>query len=469
MRYVPSGNGHSSASPACGRNWRLRPGALYLWLVLEPGALRGAMHNVVLVAGVSTLVFNANPLLKFDGYYILADLVEIPNLAQRSNEYWLWRLRRHLLGDREATEPPATAGERRWFVAYAPAALIYRLMVMLAIALFVAQEYLFVGALVAAVAVFTTLVLPLGKALAWLAASPALARKRGAAAARASLAVAAVVVLAVAVPLPVWVSAQGIVWVPQCAEVRALESGFVSGIVARNGEAVAAGQAVVTLENEELAAERDRQAARVAAAEIHAVDQLVRDKVGAALAAEAVMRERAALQVLEDRVSNLRAAACEPGALHLNRAEDLVGRFVERGELLGVVLGQPVDKVRVVVPQDDIGLVRASGPDVQVLLLSGLGRHQAGRVLRQVPSGLLALPSAALGPQADGLHAVDPSDPQGLRTLSRVFHFEVVMDAPALPAELGARAFVKYRAPSEPLFAQVARRVRQTLLSKLDV
>lgn len=58
--------------------------AFYLWLAVEPGLVRAVCFNVILVAGVSTLVFNGNPLLRYDAYYMLADVIELPNLARRA-------------------------------------------------------------------------------------------------------------------------------------------------------------------------------------------------------------------------------------------------------------------------------------------------------------------------------------------------------------------------------------------------
>ena len=54
---------------------------MFVWVLVEPGVMRAVAFNVMLIAGVSTVVFNGNPLLRFDGYYILSDLIEIPNLA----------------------------------------------------------------------------------------------------------------------------------------------------------------------------------------------------------------------------------------------------------------------------------------------------------------------------------------------------------------------------------------------------
>jgi len=90
--------------------------ALYVWLLVEPGPVRSTMFDVMLVAGVSTLIFNGNPLLRYDAYYILADLIEIPNLAQRSLQYWGHLLERALLRNDEAPPPEASRGERAWFL-----------------------------------------------------------------------------------------------------------------------------------------------------------------------------------------------------------------------------------------------------------------------------------------------------------------------------------------------------------------
>ncbi len=58
--------------------------ATFVWAKTAPGTLHSLAYNMMFVASVSTLIFNINPLLRFDGYYILSDLIEIPNLNQRA-------------------------------------------------------------------------------------------------------------------------------------------------------------------------------------------------------------------------------------------------------------------------------------------------------------------------------------------------------------------------------------------------
>ena len=146
--------------------------AFYVWRAAEPGLVRALCFNVMLVAGVSTLVFNGNPLLRYDAYYVLADLIEMPNLAQRATRYWGYLAERWLLRNRDALDPAETAGERAWFVGYGFTSTLYRLFVTVAIALFIGSRFFFFGVVLAAWAVAMMAVVPLVRALAQVRARP---------------------------------------------------------------------------------------------------------------------------------------------------------------------------------------------------------------------------------------------------------------------------------------------------------
>src|SRR5690606_18565569 len=74
--------------------------AAHLWLVLPDGIGRDLAFNAMLVASINTVIFNANPLMKFDGYYVVSDLLEIPNLRSKSIAYCSYHLQRIFLGYR---------------------------------------------------------------------------------------------------------------------------------------------------------------------------------------------------------------------------------------------------------------------------------------------------------------------------------------------------------------------------------
>lgn len=111
--------------------------ALVLWPLVPEGALRSALVALATTALVTTLVLNLNPLMRFDGYYILSDLLNVPNLQARAFALWTWRLRRALFGI--AAPPPETPPRRIQLAmeAWAWAAIPWRAAVYLGIALLV--------------------------------------------------------------------------------------------------------------------------------------------------------------------------------------------------------------------------------------------------------------------------------------------------------------------------------------------
>ena len=105
----------------------------FLWWLSEPGLLNHLCLNVMFVSSVSTLLFNANPLMRFDGYYILADLLEIPSLRQKSAAVIQRKLGAWLLGLRERPDPFLPARRRWMFAVYCMVSSIYMWLVTLSI------------------------------------------------------------------------------------------------------------------------------------------------------------------------------------------------------------------------------------------------------------------------------------------------------------------------------------------------
>src|SRR5207245_3257194 len=109
----------------------------FVWLNTAPGTLvNGLALNAMLIASFSTIIFNANPLLRYDGYYILSDLLEIPNLRYRSTEYTTGLIKRHLFNVK-LSQPLPPVGQRIWLVLYAISSSIYRMFVGIRIILMV--------------------------------------------------------------------------------------------------------------------------------------------------------------------------------------------------------------------------------------------------------------------------------------------------------------------------------------------
>jgi putative peptide zinc metalloprotease protein len=218
--------------------------ALFFWLEMQPGTLRAALYNVMLIAGVSTLLFNANPLLRFDGYYILSDWLDMPNLRQRAQQYVATSFQRHVLG---VPLPPveATVRERLWLGFFAIASFIYRWVITFGIAIFVAAQYFVFGVLLAIWSAIAAVVMPLVGLIMYVGWSPRLRRRRLRAIMATLLIAGLLGVLTFVVPMPSWTAAQGVVSVPEQTQVRGRVDGFVTRILAQPGAVVRRGDALV--------------------------------------------------------------------------------------------------------------------------------------------------------------------------------------------------------------------------------
>lgn len=137
--------------------------ALIVWSMAEQGVVSTLAYNLFLIGGISTLVFNGNPLLRFDGYFVFADWLEIPNLGQRSNQYFWYICQRYLLGHGDARLPVISPGEEFWLFGYAVAAFLYRMFVMIIISLYVATALPIVGVAIVLWSLYTVFLVPTGK------------------------------------------------------------------------------------------------------------------------------------------------------------------------------------------------------------------------------------------------------------------------------------------------------------------
>jgi len=455
--------------------------ALYVWLAVEPGVVRALAFNVMLIGGVSTLLFNGNPLLRYDGYFVLCDLIEAPNLAQRSNQFWAWLVKHFAFGLRQAQPPLATRGERWWLAAYAPVSFIYRIGITVGIALFLGQEYLYIGLGVGLWGLATMLLWPVLKGLRHVLTAPELASHRARAVGLTGGLVALLLVAVVVVPAPLSTYAQGVVWPADNAQLRAAESGFVARVPLRTGAAAAAGDVAVVLVNDRLHVEREAAAARAlrqqrsyGVALAGAEDVRTRHEPGHGRVATAVQQQEWAraedeLAHADNRLQRLTVATQRGGVLELPRADDLPGRWVKQGELLGHLVTGEAPVVRVVVTQDDIDLVRGRMQSAEVRLSGDLATVWTARLLREVPAGDAALPTMALSLEGGGLIAVDTRDARQPKTLNRVFQFDFLLppEAAAAAVHIGERAHVRFVHATEPVWQQLWRRTRQLLLSQL--
>jgi putative peptide zinc metalloprotease protein len=440
--------------------------ALLLWLEMEPGLGRAVLFNVILIAGVSTVLFNANPLLRFDGYYILADLVEIPNLRQRAQQHAASLFQRHLF-DMPVAPLEASAGEKALLLAFLVSSFVYRMFITLAIALFISGEYFIVGAVLAAWAVAGATLIPLGGLVGWLAFSPRLGRFRGRAALVSAVIAATILWLVFLVPVPSWTTAQGVVSIPEQSMVRAAADGFVTRLRAAPGAQVRRGDALIETADPLLVTRIQSLEAQVAELQSRYQSERVERVARAQMTLDQLRVVESDLVRARERVSDLVLRSPADGVFSLDAAVDLPGRYLKQGEPVAHVVADQHLSARVIVPQQEVDRVRAHTERVSVKLAERLGETFESRILRASPRASDRVPGA-LTQAGGGEAALDPAAGRESKALQTYFEFEV-----ALPEQrafrLGGRAYVRFDHGAESIATQVWRWLSQLFLRRLAV
>ena len=442
--------------------------ALFVWLEAEPGLARAVLYNVILIAGVSTVLFNGNPLLRFDGYYILADLTQIQNLRQRGQQYLANLVERHVFGLKVA-EIEASASEKRWFVGYTIAAFFYRMFIMLAIALFIATEYMIIGVLLAIWALIATIVVPVVRGTGYLLLHARLRRRRVRALATTAAALAVLAAGLFLVPVPHWTRADGVIWVPSEAYVRAGADGFVRAVAAQPGSFVRRGSPLIVAENPELEPRIRVLEAQLRLLETRAQAELKADRVRAELTRDALGAAREELEYYRAMHRELTVVSPVSGSFVLAMsADDLPDRFLRKGQEIGYVVPATTVTARVLVSQDDIDLVQGGTGQVRVKLAGRLYDTFDATIRRAVPKATNQVANPAMSSLGGGPAPLDPSDPQKLKTLATWFEFE--LELPATQAfVLGEHVYARFEHKPEPVAWRLYRAVRQLFLERFAV
>ncbi len=438
--------------------------AMMVWVNVEPGAVRAAAYQVMLIAGASTVLFNGNPLLRYDGYYFLADLLEIPNLALRGNAQVGYLVRRRVLGVRRAQSIAATTAEACWLTGYAVAAFFYRQLVLVAVMLAIAAWSKAAALVVAAWYLAAQWLYPAGRALQRLAHDPLVRSARSRALVGAAAAGVVVIGLC-ALPLPLTTSAEGVMWLPENGEVRAGTDGVLGEWLVAPGSLVRAGQPLVELDDRTIDAKLAVAEADVRAAEARHLAARATDAVDEVSMRAQLQRAEAEYSAALERSESRRLTSPADGRFVVAHPEDLPGRYFHQGDVVGYVVPSQRGTVIAVVGQDDIGLLKTRLRDVRVWLSDSPAEVRRAEVTRLTPAGDFDLPSAALGSAGGGSVAVAP-DEGGRHSLARVFRVELTLDTPL--ERLGGRAFVRFEHGSEALVLRGYRRLRQLFLRHLD-
>lgn len=466
---------------------------VFLWWFSEPGLLNSIFLDVVLVCSIGTVAFNGNPLLKYDGYFMLSDWLEVPNLAEQASQLvrrigWSW-----LAGDRVRDVSRQSRIARRWLVAYALLSGAYRVFVVAMIlwfcwGLFASWNLKVLGGGLVMIVVAGMVLPPVAAAVRFLR-DPV--RRREADPVRLRWALGAALLLTAGlflVPVPQRVTADFVVQPAGDNHVHVTVPGRLVHCVAE-GTAVAAGDLIAELDSTPLRREIDKLTRECEMLSLHCrnLDSRRADDAEAAAAipaaAEELAHARQRLDQRRDDQRRLQLRAPVAGVVFppanvpepAQRSRELhgwsrtpfdarnTGCWLDAGTVFCTVGRAREFEALLVIGQSEIELV-AAGQSVRLKLDQLPGRILEGNVTEVSAVNLESIPPELVGARDTAV----TRDPTGaLKPAETSYQARVTISERDLPISLRARGRAKIRVGSVPLGRQLYRLFRQTFHFKL--
>jgi len=448
--------------------------ATMVWANTGEGLLHGLAFNIMVIGSVSSLIFNGNPLIRFDAYYILSDLLEIPNLHSRSRAQWTYWVEKYFFRVETVVAPSQGAKEAAWLALYGVGSLLYQCSLAIVIVLFVADKFFEIGLILAIISIFAGIILPLKNAIGYILSSPKLVKIRKRAVAISAVMTGAVFSFIVWYPFPYTLRVPGVIESKAFSQVYATTEGKVDQVFFESGMFVQKGAVVAILSNHELALEIQGINAGLLQTKIlkqKAMYQSTAD-LKPLLEREKVLNKQ--LAFLKKKEENLTILAQHSGNFIAPDIQLLQGRWVKRQTPIGSLIPKGVFHFYAIVSQEQaFDLFREKHFKNE---LKFYGNAQETFTLDEmvlIPYQREELPSAALGWFGGGEISVSPSEKSGKKVTETFFELNgkiVSSNGSHSPLLLYGRSGVlRLTLPPESLAVQGYRFVKQTIQKRYRI
>ena len=385
--------------------------ACFVWTSSSPGPLQYHAGNVIITATILTLLFNVNPLMRFDGYYMLSDFLEIPNLATHGRQWFKGISKWAFFGSKPV--PVKEAGMRGFIVkAYGVLAMLWFVSIAVGLSLGASSLFEGFGLIIALIGLVMWVGVPLVKLLKYAVNGTDTDKpNRVWFASACSITALCLLGFLIFCPAPSVVSAPIVVEYDPLGVVRAKAAGFAKTIHVRDGQQVRKGDVLVTLENPELELELKSLLIDIRISKITAQALLTRERLGdLQLERESLASMEKQRVELEDQIANLNIVATEDGSILDADIAALQGKYFQIGdEILNIGSETEIHAIALTRQQDIAWIEENPEMDVELRIW---GRSESavidGRIKHINPRARDDLPHEAFSASAGGPLAVVP-------------------------------------------------------------
>jgi len=295
--------------------------ASLVWVSSDPGLVKQIAYSTMVTCSVSTVLFNANPLLRFDGYYILSDLLEIPNLRAKGMSYLAYLFDRYVLGLKNTPMPAGLDQARLLSAIYGVARFLYRMLIILAIGFFLYSIFEPLGIFMWATSAYGMILMPIWKK------GKRLAQQHSAGGVQLKYLVIIAAVLGASallwfVPVDYSIDAPCVLAPTKLSVIRVMAPGRLERVLVRPGDRVTEGQRLAVMKNEKLAFRAAQLREQVAGIEARLRSALATHAADYRMQAMLKQKLEDELKQVQDQIARLVLRAPHEGVLvNLHRAE----------------------------------------------------------------------------------------------------------------------------------------------------
>lgn len=413
------------------------------WALLPDGTLRGAMFLLATTTWISTLAINASPFMRFDGYFLLMDWLETPNLHARSFALARWRLRELLFGLGDPVPESLPRHRTRLFILFAWATWSYRAIVFTGIAILVYHVFPKpLGPLLAAVEIGWFLVAPITREIgSWLQLRERIARR---ATTYRTLLLLGCLIAIMVIPWDSRIRTQAVLLPAIQLPLVAPGSSVISEVLVQDGATVTAGQALVALHSPELAHQRKAAAVRLQGAEWQLNATGLKDELRERQAVIGSERRRAAseLQGIELEIDRYRVESPRDGRIQWQHPDLHPGLWLADKEQIGWIVDPDSWQLVTYVPATELARVavgdtaRFSDESGRMPVLHARVTRIDQDATRVMTEGMLASTQGGLIPVREQGQQLIPEQAVYRLTLALQDHTSLPNDLPVLRGRL---------------------------------
>jgi putative peptide zinc metalloprotease protein len=372
--------------------------ASWVWLATAPGLLHQITFNIMFTCSVTTLLFNANPLMKYDGYYMLSDALEVPNLKQKSNAAATTWAQRYLLGLHRGGPAQFFSYELSplfglyaiasylygWFVLYRISGRMFDMLTPYGLD-FLSHSYVWLY-------LFTALALPCFRLMKITYQNPTTRVAAGRRCAQIGAVLAGLALLACFVPWEASIKRGAVLDNAVVETVAAQTPGFLREVYVHDGEMVRAGQPLARLENLDLQTDIDELTGEADTYEVQRRGALsdssesVRESAAAygKLAQETILQA----QLRRAQLDECTLRATHAGVLRDQHLDNLLGQYFARGRKFCEI--GSTDEYRAIISLDEAQARRVTAGQPARLRLRALSGETFSGTITSAPVSDLA-------------------------------------------------------------------------------